>query len=356
MTAPSPQQPVVLQLARTAGVELLHVVAGTIVALGLLAFLHGELQPLWAAVCGILGAGVLRRLVAALLADLPDFLRLPLGAGIGLSAVLVAVPATMALYPLAYWALRWRQAAALPVTALLLALVLALVVTTHRRLARQIEEREARLAALRQEELQARLRALQAQINPHFLFNVLNTLAELVHGDPDEAERFVEDLAFLLRHSLRSSATAQIPLAKELEAVERYLRLEQARLGPRLAARVEADPAVREWPVPGLTLQPLVENAVRHAIAPRPEGGQLRVTISPEAGGLRVQVEDDGPGMAAELLDAPEPEATARGTGGAGGGLRNVRQRLELAYQGAARMEIDTPPAGGTRVQLWVPR
>ena len=324
-----------------------YAVAGSGIALGLLAYLHGMLQPWWALICGLVGAVLLRRVAAQAYSAFPRFLRLPLNGGVALIGVFGASWATLARYSVPYWVLRWREAAAIGAAATMLGLGIAAVVYTHRRLQKEIEAREARLAALREAELQARLRALQAQINPHFLFNALNSLAELVHGDPDDAEQMVGDLAHLLRYSLRSSAAGLVPLSQELEAVERYLRLERTRLGDRLRVEIDVRDEVGTAEVPGLVLQPLVENAVQHAVAPRADGGTIRIAAARRDGDVHIVVEDDGPGMED---DAGHEQV---GTGGAGGGLANVRQRLALSTGG--ELEVLRAEAGGARIVLTIP-
>jgi sensor histidine kinase YesM len=324
-------------------------------ALLLLWYLHGVWLPWWALACGV-GAGVLlRRVVAQGYAAFPSFLKRPLDAGVALVGTFLGCWITLVGYPIPYWILRWREALTLPFAAALLGLGIAAVVYTFRRLQLEIEEREARLAALREAELRARLRALQAQINPHFLFNSLNSLAEMVHGDADEAEQMVGDLAHLLRYSLRSSASGMVTLDQELESVRRYLRLERVRLGSRLRVEKDIEDGVGDTELPGLVLQPLVENAIKHAVAPRPEGGSLRISARRDAGAVVVVVRDDGPGLSDEDMaryaaDAsPSPDASV-GTGGAGGGLASAQQRLALARRGELR--VGRGEDGGTRIEL----
>ena len=252
----------------------------------------------------------------------------------------------------------------MPVLAAFLGVGLAAVIYTHARMRHEIEEARSREAALREATLRARLSALQAQINPHFLFNAFNALAELTHDDPVVAEQLVGDLAHLLRYTLRSSAEGVVPLSQELEAVDRYLRVERARLGDRLRVEIEVEPATRRTLVPGLVLQPLVENAIQHAIAPRTSGGTVRITIDQDESALRIIVADDGPGLPAAVRerlaeqltdDVRVAEPPAAGTAGAGGGLFNVQQRLQLAYRGAAGVNV-VVGAPGTTVEVRIPR
>ena len=329
----------------------------TALALLLLWFLHGIWQPWWALACGLGTGVVLRRVVAQAYAAFPPFLCRPLDAGVVMVGTFLGSWATLAGYPLPYWVLRWREALTLPAAAALLGMGIAAVVYTFRRLQLEIEDREARLAALREAELRARLRALQAQINPHFLFNALNSLAEMVHGDADEAEQMVGDLAHLLRYSLRSSASGMVTLDQEMASVRRYLRLEGVRLGDRLRVEEHIADDVATAELPGLVLQPLVENAVKHAVAPRPEGGIVRVEARRDGDGVTVVVEDDGPGLGETELaryggddGGTEAPAAPVGTGGAGGGLASAQQRLTLARRG--RLRVGRSELGGTRIEL----
>ncbi|MCO4774027.1 MAG: histidine kinase, partial [Deltaproteobacteria bacterium] len=235
----------------------------------------------------------------------------------------------------------------------LLSVGVASLVETHRRLAAVIANREQELAAERRAAVEAQLRALQAQIRPHFLFNTFNALSELIHEDADAADALVTDLAHLLRYSLRSSADGEVPLRDEMDAIARYLRIEGARLGDRLDVDVQIDPSLLDEMVPGLILQPLVENAVQHGIAVRPEGGKLLIRGDRIDTGLLLSVEDDGPGMPAELT---VPGPTSRGTGGHGGGFANVRRRLGLRFGDASRLDVLRVAAGGTRIEMHLPR
>lgn len=346
---------------RRIGIEVAAAAAGSLVAAFLLWYLHDSLQLAWAVLCGVVGGVVVRRLVAPAYASFPDFLRGPLELGTVLLGTVLAAWATLVTYPLTYWVLRWRQVVAILAVAAFLGLGLVGLVYTHARMRREVEEARAREAAFREESLRAQLRALQAQINPHFLFNAFNVLAELTHEDPAVAERLVGDLAYLLRYSLRSSAVGMVPLRQELDAVERYLRVERARLGPRLKVRRDVDEETTEWRIPGLVLQPLVENSVQHAVAPRPEGGEIRIVVRRLGAGVRIAVEDDGPGVPRsvrrwidELGDGGSP-AGRGGTAGAGGGLANVQMRLALAYRGAVRLEIEGRESGGALVAMTIP-
>jgi two-component system sensor histidine kinase AlgZ len=177
-------------------------------------------------------------------------------------------------------------------------------------------------------EAAARISALQARIRPHFLFNSMNTIAALTRTDPAAAESAVEDLADLFRASL-SNPSAAISLEEELEVTRVYQRMEQQRLGARLKVAWDIDGIPLQTLVPGLTIQPLLENAIYHGIEPRPEGGTVTVSGSHT---------DD---MVTITVSNPLPTAAAQRSGGQRIALDNIRERLELAYGSRARMEID---------------
>jgi len=328
--------------------DLIAVAGGTGMALLLLWYLHGTWHPGFALGCGLISGVVLRRMARPSYSSFPAYLRRPIDTGVVLLGAILTSWATLAREPLSVWLLRWREAVTLPILATVLGLGLVGVVYSHARMRREIEEARAREAALREAALRARLRALQAQINPHFLFNAFNALAELTHADPEVAEQMVGDLAHILRYTLRSSAEGIVHLDRELEVIRRYLRVEKARLGDRLS----------------VVLQPLVENAVLHAVAPRREGGTIRIQVVARDDHLRIRVDDDGPGLPAAILDTLSVDyaeaiamerSSSGGTGGAGGGLVNVRQRLLLRYRGAASLETaELNP--GTRIEVRIPQ
>jgi len=352
--------------------DLVFAIGGSLAALLLLLYLHDEWQPLWAIGCGLVAGVIVRRALAPAYASFPDFLRRPLNVAVVLLGTMLAVWATLALPTyggITYLLSVWRQAVGLMLGAALLGLAIAAAVYTHARMRREVEEHRMRVSAMRETALQAQLKALQAQINPHFLFNAFNALAELTHDDPDLAEDLIGDLAHLLRYSLRSSASGRVSISQELEAVERYLRIEHARLGDRLRVERSVDDALLDSQIPGLILQPLVENAVQHAVALRPEGGTICIEIMGKADTVTIAVSDDGPGLPESVmrqvgsLDGFSamghgellPEDIA-GTAGAGGGLENVRQRLMLTYRGAARFSAAPGDPVGLRVEIQVPR
>jgi two-component system, LytTR family, sensor kinase len=193
---------------------------------------------------------------------------------------------------------------------------------------------------------EARLQALKMQLHPHFLFNTLHAISSLIPAEAQPARRMVARLGDLLRTSLDHEATQEVTLREELEFLQPYLEIEQIRLGDRLDLRMEIDPAVLEARVPHLVLQPLVENAVRHGIAPRVEGGWIEISAVSRDGALALTVRDDGPGLAAH-----------EGAAGQNGiGLANVRARLEQLYGEDHRFELENGSDGGLTITLLIPQ
>jgi two-component system LytT family sensor kinase len=206
-------------------------------------------------------------------------------------------------------------------------------------------ERRLRASELERQLSEARLHALEAQLRPHFLFNALHTVASLVRsGEPDLAVRTIARLGELLRSLLSDGGGQEIPLRDELAFVGRYLEVERARFGDRLATRVDADAAVLDALVPRFVLQPLVENAVRHGVEPYDAAGRVEVRAARAGGVLRLEVLDSGPGPA-PAQDRARP----------GVGLANTRARLRQLYGDAARLDLAPAPGGGTVAVLELP-
>jgi hypothetical protein len=212
-------------------------------------------------------------------------------------------------------------------------------------LAKAAAEIAAKVESLRQAEMtrlvsQAELRALQSQINPHFLFNALNTLYGTIPREASTARRMVLNLADIFRYFLQSDKTF-VTLAEEIEIVRAYLEVEQSRLGDRLTVNIQVDDAALPIAIPVLSIQPLVENAIKHGVAQRTEPGFVRIAAIHNQYGLRVTVENSG---------APRGAAVP----GAGVGLENVRRRLEICYGAASDLRIDFQPET-TIVELRIP-
>jgi two-component sensor histidine kinase len=208
---------------------------------------------------------------------------------------------------------------------------------------RDEERRSARAEALR---VDAELRALRAQLNPHFLFNTLHSITALVRLDATSGERALEQFAAMLRYVLdvNRERSEEVPLEEELGFVRTYLALERLRLGDRLRVTEQIDPDALECLVLAFSLQPLVENAIKHGIARRAGEGTLRIAANLVGEQLVLEVADDGTGAdGARVAEA------------SGLGLSAVRQRLETRWGSAARMDVVTAPHNGFLVRITVP-
>ena len=222
-------------------------------------------------------------------------------------------------------------------------------VDTQRRLqAEQIAAADLRAAAfeLRAQLADAQLRALRMQLHPHFLFNSLNTASVFMReGRRDEAIEMITLLGDLLRQTLDRLGRPLVPLREELSFIEDYLEIETMRHGGRISVGVEADPDALEARVPTLILQPLVENAMRHGIDDRSEGGRVRIRAARQDGSLELEVRDDGPGF-----DDPAETAVSSGVG-----LGNTEERLRKHFGDECVLETQNVPAGGAVVRIVMP-
>ena len=202
--------------------------------------------------------------------------------------------------------------------------------------------------------LQARMAALQNQINPHFLFNTLNSISSLVRFDPDTAREMILKLATILRRLLHSTDSF-VPLREEVEFIDNYLDIEVVRFGrDKLKVVKDLDPASLEAMVPSMLLQPLVENCIKHGLAPKVEGGSITLRSRLIKSRLVVEVEDDGVGMES-TQELVRELGQADGLEGTGIGMANVAERLKVLYGDAARMIIESREGGGTLVRLRLP-
>lgn len=217
------------------------------------------------------------------------------------------------------------------------------------RLERERMERQSREARLQGEIVRAELRALQAQINPHFLFNSLNAIAELIVADPERAEEMTLRLAKVFRYVLSNSDRQMVSVAEEMEFLQSYLRIEEARFGGRLRISFDVDQGVRHESIPCLLLQPVVENAIKHGLAPKVGQGRLAISARRNGEFLCLEVSDDGLGPPPKPLQAQLRRVST------GVGLRNVTERLKTLYEGKANLEFDGVPMRGSRVTIQIP-
>jgi len=218
------------------------------------------------------------------------------------------------------------------------AITLPLKIWNNTRNERKLEEQHRLL-------IQARLDALSRQINPHFLFNTLNTVSSLIRTDPDQARAVLYKLSSILRRLLRRQDNFSA-LAEELDFIEDYLSIEQVRFGDKLRFEKQVDPAALARLVPSMLLQPLVENCVRHGLSRKIEGGTIRLRASLKDGRLHLVIEDDGVGI---------PEARLATLLQEGIGVSNVNERLKMLFGSDYRMSIDSQPGQGTRVDIEMP-
>jgi sensor histidine kinase YesM len=206
---------------------------------------------------------------------------------------------------------------------------------------------EVRAAHLQTQLAQAQLQALKMQLHPHFLFNALNAIAELVHRNPKAAEQMVTQLSDMLRLTLDSIGVQEVSLKQELDFLKKYLEIEQTRFHDRINVEMFIAPGVLDARVPNMILQPLVENAVRYAVAPRATGGRIEIHAHRDNGMLQLKVCDDGRGLPA---DAGHSRASGRGVG-----LSNTRARLEHLYGSRHRFELLSSQGRGLTVSMAFP-
>jgi signal transduction histidine kinase len=210
---------------------------------------------------------------------------------------------------------------------------------------RRFRERETRAAELEAHLAQARLQTLQSQLHPHFLFNTLNGIAALIYEEPKAAHRMLARLSELLRMSLQDSGVQVVTLRNELEFGRRYLELEQIRLGDRLAVEYQIAPDTLEACVPNLLLQPFLENAIKHAIAPWSRPGRICICSRRDQATLYLRVTDDGPGL------PMSPEASER----LGIGVSNTKARLKELYGAEHAIELKNGERAGLVVEIAIP-
>ena len=229
----------------------------------------------------------------------------------------------------------------LPKGAIMYVVMLAFVTLVDRY--RAGRERELRVATLEASLARAQLQNLHAQLQPHFLFNALNTISSVMYDDVPRADRMMSSLSELLRASLRASQAQQHPLAQELAVLDRYLDLMRARFEDRLVVELDVQEGTEAVLVPAMILQPVVENAVEHGAPPPPEPARLTVRARREEGRLVLEVADNGPGLGAE------PPL------GRGVGLTNTADRLRALYGDAQSLSFHPAPGGGLLVRMTMP-
>ena len=254
---------------------------------------------------------------------------------------------TRAFFPRYTWALdseNWLVRVAIYI-ATVMTVAIALKVLNNTRIEMKLEERERLL-------LQARMEALQSQINPHFLFNTLNSVASLVRFDPDTAREMIQKLSKILRRLLKKTESF-VELREELAFIDDYLDIEVIRFGrDKLKVVKELDPASLDAIVPAMLIQPIVENSIKHGLSPKVSGGTIYLRTRVADRMLVIEVEDDGVGIVEPGSEVSEWDEPQHGTGI---GMANVRERLNVLYSDAARVEVESLTGAGTIVRILLP-
>ena len=229
--------------------------------------------------------------------------------------------------------------AALPVLATIFATALPLTIWNNTRIQIKLRDQEQSL-------LEARMQALTSQINPHFLFNTLNTIGSLTRINPEEAREVLVKLSQILRRLLQKSENF-VPLREELEFIDNYMSIETVRFGPeKLQFHKDVDESTLDSMVPSMLLQPMVENSIRHGLSPRLEGGEIRLRTLRLDGRLVIELEDNGVGIEEERI----PEVYQSGIG-----ISNVTERLKVLYGKDYKMKIESEKGRGTSIRIEIP-
>jgi len=254
---------------------------------------------------------------------------------------------TREFFPRHTWALdstNWLVRCAIYITSVM-TVAIGLKVLNNTRIEMKLEEQERLL-------LQARMEALQSQINPHFLFNTLNSVASLVRFDPDTAREMILKLAKILRRLLKKGDSF-VELREEFEFIDDYLDIEVIRFGrDKLKVVKELDPASLDVVVPTMLIQPIVENSIKHGLSPKIDGGTIYLRSRVVDAMLVIEVEDDGVGIVEPGSEASEWNVQQHGTGI---GMANVSERLQVLFSDAARVEVESRTGAGTVVRILLP-
>ena len=210
---------------------------------------------------------------------------------------------------------------------------------------RQSQQQALTAAQLQTRLAEASLQSLQRQLHPHFLFNTLHTISALVHRDPDAADAMLAQLSDLLRLTLDRVGTSEVALKEEIDFLQKYIEIERTRFGDRLQVHLAIQPETLDASVPNFLLQPLVENAIRHGIAQKIDGGRVEISARREGAELLLSVRDTGPGLSKATRSALNT----------GVGLTNTRSRLQHLFGSRHRFEVHEPADGGLAVRITIP-
>ncbi|HEX9892484.1 MAG TPA: histidine kinase [Gemmatimonadales bacterium] len=288
-------------------------------------------------------------------------LAIPVHAAVAIACILLHGVMLLAIYRLTGWPVPtgpfwqvYREGILFRITLGLLAYTILFGTVLAADYYDRFRERERAAATLSTQLAEARVQALRMQLNPHFLFNTLNTVSMLVRQQANsQAVRMLAGLSGILRYVLEDAPPQEVTLRQEIDFIERYLAIEQSRFPDRLQVTVTAEPGTLEAMVPNLILQPLVENAIRHGIARRAAAGQLQILAARRGARLELEVRDDGPGFDGGVDPVTPPGGVL--VPGAGIGLPNTIARLEQMYGPAGTLTLESPPAGGTIARVTLP-
>jgi sensor histidine kinase YesM len=225
---------------------------------------------------------------------------------------------------------------------LLMTLTLAIYAYTNIRVKKKLKQQIIKNEETKHLQIQTKLSALQSKINPHFLFNTLSAMADLVYKEPEKVEQMILNLSGIYRQVLEFPEDKKIRLKKEIGLVTEYLEIEKIRMGKRLEYEINTPPELNFLKIPPLLIEPLVENAVIHGIGPKPEGGKVSITVAKERDKVKIMVKDNGIGIGAEAS-------------GSGFGLYSIKERVQLLYPQRSTFKITTPSDGGVEVLLEFP-
>lgn len=243
---------------------------------------------------------------------------------------------------------RWLFTKQQIISSFIISFIVSLVIATIWR--RRADELVGQLELAREREraesaersaVEASLRALQAQIEPHFLFNTLANVTSLIHARPDDAKKMLEEFIAYLRASLATTREAQTSLHQEFQMMQSFLAVLKVRMGNRLATRVDLPSDLQGFRIPPMLVQPLVENAIKHGLEPKVEGGEVALKAERDGDSIKITVEDTGMGF--------------QGAANKGIGLQNVRERLDKLFQGRAHLSIEENKPSGTRMVITLP-
>jgi signal transduction histidine kinase len=231
--------------------------------------------------------------------------------------------------------------------ALVVSMVCAVGASYYFSTADRLAHERAAAEAARRSAAENQLKLLESQLEPHMLFNTLANLRVLIALDPPRAQQMLDRLIAFLRATLQASRSAMHSIQTEFDRIADYLELMQVRMGPRLQHTLDLPADLQTLPIPPLLLQPLVENSIRHGLEPQVQGGRIRISAAREGRLIRIEVEDDGCGLSSR--------AAASAAHGSGFGLQQVRDRLQAAYGGDARLELQPGAGGGVVARVWLP-